>query len=385
MNLAKYTWFLKTEPMTFFSPGRVNLIGEHIDYLGGEVFPIAIDLGTSAYVTKREDQEFHLLSTSFEEVGVITASLKDLTFKKEDNWANFIKGVIQLLLSKGYKIPHGLNLLLDSNLPIGAGLSSSASIEVLTMTILNHIFDLGLTQKEMALFSKDVENNYIGVNSGIMDQYAIAFGQKDYAIHLNTSTLTHELVPFQLGDYVVMIVNTNKKRALSESKYNERRSECDQALETLHSLGVKEEDLSRVPLSVIEENKDAFSSLDHFKRARHASSEQSRVIEAVQALKDHDLSGFSTLLTQTHMSLRNDFEVSFEELDVLVDLALKNGALGARMTGAGFGGCIIAILHKNLIQAFTKNIVEEYANIIGYEPSCYIANSSDHANCIGGK
>jgi len=385
MNQNKYEWFLKTTPERFFSPGRVNLIGEHIDYLGGEVFPIAIDLGTSAYVTKRSDREIHMLSTSFEDLGVIKTSLDDLSFKKEDNWANFIKGVFNLLIAKGYPINHGLNILLDSNLPIGAGLSSSASIEVLTMTIANHIFNLGLNRKDMALWSKDVENNYIGVNSGIMDQYAIAFGKKDHAIHLNTSTLTHEEVPFSLGDYVVMIINTNKKRALSESKYNERRTECDEALESLQQVGVKEQELSRIPLEIIEQHKEQFPSITHYKRARHASSEQGRVLEAVEALKQDDLSGFSTLLTQTHMSLRNDFDVSCDELDLLVDLSLKEGALGARMTGAGFGGCIIAILHKNLTNKFQKNITQEYANIIGYAPSCYIANTSDYARYLGGK
>ncbi len=384
MNLKDYKWFLKGTPKEFFSPGRVNLIGEHIDYLGGEVFPIAIDLGTFAYITKRDDKEIHMLSTAFEDIGVVTSSLNDLSFKKEDNWANFIKGVFQYLWQQGYNIPHGLNILLHSTLPIGAGLSSSASIEVLMMTVLNHLFDLQLTQKQMALFSKDVENNYIGVNSGIMDQYAIAFGQKDYAVHLNTSTLTHELVPFILKDYVVMIVNTNKKRALSESKYNERRTECDEALKTLHQAGVKEQDLARVPLDTIEQYKDQFNDINHYKRARHASSEQSRVLEAVDALKQNDLSGFSTLLTATHMSLKNDFEVSCDELDLLVDLSLKEGALGARMTGAGFGGCIIAIVHQNIIESFKSNIIDRYANIIGYEPSCYIANTSDHAKYVGG-
>lgn len=368
----------ETEPTSlFFSPGRINLIGEHIDYNGGLVFPCPITLGTFAAVSLREDNTFKAYSLNFEDLGVIEFSLDDLSYKKSDNWTNYIKGVLKTLLDKGYKIDKGFNVVINGTLPNGAGLSSSASLEMLTVKILDNFFHLNISDVDAALIGKDVENNYIGVNSGIMDQFAISLGKKDNAILLDCNTLRYEYVPLNLGDNSIIIMNTNKRRELADSKYNERRKECDDSLDILKNYS-SISSLCELTSLDFENFKENINDSTKTRRCMHAISENERVKNAVKALKENNLELFGTLMNQSHLSLKNDYEVTGTELDTLAESAWKQpGVLGARMTGAGFGGCAIAIINNNNIEDFIKNVGQAYKDKIGYEASFYVASVGD--------
>lgn len=369
--------FNTTDSQSFFSPGRINLIGEHTDYNGGHVFPAAITLGTYGEARKREDDLIRLYSGNFPDLGIFELSLKDLTFKKEHDWTNYVKGMIKFLLEAGYDISTGFDLALYGNIPNGAGLSSSASLELLAGVVLEELFQLDISRLDLILTGKRVENEFIGVNSGIMDQFAIGMGQKDHGIFLDTNTLEYEMVPVELGEYVVCIMNTNKRRELADSKYNERRAECEEALARLQKqLAIK----SLGELTEEEFEKNTFLINDPIleKRARHAVYENGRTIKAKNALVKGDLETFGKLLNASHASLRDDYEVTGLELDTLAQTAQSvPGVLGARMTGAGFGGCAIALVKEDQLENLKEVVGEKYLNVVGYKADFYEAHVGD--------
>lgn len=363
----------------YFAPGRINLIGEHTDYNGGHVFPASITIGTYGLASKREDDRVRLYSENFPDKGVIEFSINDLEFRKEDDWTNYPKGMMKFLKSDGYTIDTGMDILYYGTIPNGAGLSSSASIELLTGVILNDLFALSVKMIDLVEVGKRVENKFIGVNSGIMDQFAIGMGKKDHAILLDTNTLEYELVPAEFGDYSVAIMNTNKRRELADSKYNERRAECEEALSrlqtklTIKSLGELDEATFTANESLIEDE-------ILIKRAKHAVTENERTLKAKEALVAGDLAAFGKLLDASHASLRDDYEVTGVELDTLVATAqAQPGVLGARMTGAGFGGCAIALVHNSEWDNFVNNVKSAYEEVIGYETDIYRAAIDDGA------
>lgn len=364
---------------SYFAPGRINLIGEHTDYNGGYVFPASITIGTYGVARKRADKQIRLYSENFPEKGIITFSLDDLEYRKEDDWTNYPKGVIRYLKAAGHAIDSGIEIAFYGNIPNGAGLSSSASIELLTGVILDDLFGLAIERLELILTGKKVENEFIGVNSGIMDQFAIGMGKKDHALLLDTNTLAYDLVPAEFGDYVVAIMNTNKRRELADSKYNERRGECEEVLKRLQtklkiqSLGELDEATFFAYTSLIEDP-------TLIKRAKHAVTENQRTLKAKAALEAGDLESFGHLLDASHASLRDDYEVTGIELDTLVAAAQEQPAvLGARMTGAGFGGCAIALVKKSEWEAFATAVKESYREKIGYETDIYQASIDDGA------
>lgn len=358
----------------YFSPGRINLIGEHTDYNGGHVFPASITYGTYGLAAPREDNKVLVYSTNFDEIGVITFTLDDLTFDKKDNWANYVKGMVLKLKEAGHTIDHGFELLVEGTIPNGAGLSSSASLELLVGVMLEDIFALNTDRLELVQTGKKVENEFIGVNSGIMDQFAIGFGEVDKAILLDTNTLKYEMVPVKLGDYAVVIMNTNKRRELADSKYNERRSECEESLARLQKkLDIQA--LGELDEKTFEANTALIGDDTLTRRARHAVTENQRTLIAKTELEKGNLAAFGKLLNASHHSLRYDYEVTGIELDTLVDAAQKqDGVLGARMTGAGFGGCAIALVKEETIPAFKNNVYDEYLKVVGYAPDFYVAH-----------
>jgi len=358
---------------TFFSPGRINLIGEHTDYNGGHVFPAAISLGTYGAARKRDDQLLRFFSGNFEEKGIIEVPLENLHFEPEHNWTNYPKGVLHFLQKAGYTIDRGMDVYVYGNIPNGSGLSSSASLELLTGVIAEKLFDLQLERLDLVKIGKLTENEFIGVNSGIMDQFAIGMGADQRAIYLDTNTLEYDLVPLDLKDNVVVIMNTNKRRELADSKYNERRAECEKAVEELNRK------LSITTLGELDEwSFDEYSYLiedeNRLKRARHAVLENQRTLQARAALQAGNLDKFGRLMNASHVSLEHDYEVTGLELDTLVHTAWEQeGVLGARMTGAGFGGCAIALVGKDAVESFKENVGRKYQEVVGYAPSFYIA------------
>ena len=358
---------------TFFSPGRINLIGEHTDYNGGHVFPAAISLGTYGAARKRDDQLLRFFSGNFEEKGIIEVPLENLHFEPEHNWTNYPKGVLHFLQEAGHTIDRGMDVYVYGNIPNGSGLSSSASLELLTGVIAEKLFDLQLERLDLVKIGKLTENKFIGVNSGIMDQFAIGMGADQRAIYLDTNTLEYDLVPLDLKDNVVVIMNTNKRRELADSKYNERRAECEKAVEELNRK------LSITTLGELDEwSFDEYSYLiedeNRLKRARHAVLENQRTLQAMAALQAGNLEKFGRLMNASHVSLEHDYEVTGLELDTLVHTAWEQeGVLGARMTGAGFGGCAIALVGKDAVESFKENVGRKYQEVVGYAPSFYIA------------
>ncbi len=356
----KFVEQFKTLPkMSFFSPGRVNLIGEHIDYNGGLVFPCPITLGTYAVVNKRDDDVIRAYSLNFEDVGVIEFSIKNLEYDKTHNWANYIKGVAKYLIELYPQINTGFDIVVFGDIPNGSGLSSSASLELLAIQIFKTIFDLDISAVDGALLGKKVENLYIGVNSGIMDQFAISLGKKDNAILLDCNSLEFKYFPILLPNHKIVIMNTNKRRELADSKYNQRRAECESALAKLKEV-VKADNLCEVPLSILEENKNLLDEIE-YKRAYHVITENIRTKDSAEYLKNNDLREFGKLLDASHKSLKEDYEVTGVELDTLVEKAQQQqGVLGARMTGAGFGGCSIAIVQNEYVDELIKNVGRAY-------------------------
>lgn len=363
----------------YFAPGRVNLIGEHTDYNGGNVFPCALTYGTYAVAKKREDRKVRLYSENFEELGILEFSLDDLVYNKDIDWANYPQGVVWAFKNNEYEINTGFDVLYRGDIPNGAGLSSSASIEVLTGVILKDLFDLNISMVEIVQLSKTAENKFIGVNCGIMDQFAIGMGKEKCAILLDTNTLKYDYAPVKLDNASIVIANTNKRRGLADSKYNERRSECEQALIELQSQ-LKINSLGDLTEDEFDENASLIKSDIRRKRAKHAVYENRRTLKAVEALKNNDIDTFGKLMNDSHISLRDDYEVTGIELDTLVELAWnQKGVIGSRMTGAGFGGCTVNIVKNDNIDEFIKNIGEKYKEKIGYEAIFYVAQIGDGA------
>ncbi|WP_221893427.1 galactokinase [Cetobacterium sp. 2A] len=365
---------------TFFSPGRVNLIGEHIDYNGGKVFPCALDFGTYAVVRKREDNIFRMYSVNFENLGIIQFNLNSLVLDSNDDWANYPKGVIKTFIEEGYNIDSGFDIAFYGNIPNGAGLSSSASIEVLTSVILKDIFKLNIDMVDMVKLSQKAENKFIGVNCGIMDQFAVGMGKKNNAILLDCNSLAYTYAPFVLENISIVIANTNKRRGLGESKYNERRASCESALKDLQESEIKITTLCDLDFESFENVKKNIKTNESLIRARHAITENERVLEAMEKLNSGDILSFGKLMNQSHISLRDDYEVTGLELDALVEAAWEEeGTIGSRMTGAGFGGCTVSLVENNHIEKFIKNVGKKYKERTGLEASFYIANPGEGA------
>lgn len=365
----------------YFSPGRVNLIGEHTDYNGGHVFPCALTLGTYGAARKREDNKIHLYSMNLDSFGVVEASLDDLTNKKEYNWANYPLGIVWAFKEKGHTITSGFDMVIWGNIPNGSGLSSSASLEVLTGVILTDLFEIkDFSMTDLALIGQYSENNFNGCNCGIMDQFAVAMGKKDHAIFLDTSDLSYEYAPCVLDGAKIVITNSKVKHSLVDSAYNDRRNECAAALKALQSeLDIQA--LGDLTPEEFEAHKSLIKDEIQLQRAKHAVYENQRTIDAVTALKAGDIESFGKLMNQSHISLRDDYDVSCEEIDILVDLAWKiPGVLGSRITGGGFGGCTVSIVKDESIDTFIETIGKTYLEKVGHEAEFYTVDIGDGAS-----
>jgi galactokinase len=365
------------EPELFFAPGRVNLIGEHTDYNGGHVFPCALTIGTYGAARKNGEKVLRFYSLNFKELGVISVSLEGLTYDKKDDWANYPKGVIKTLQERGFVIDEGMDLLYFGNIPNASGLSSSASVEVLTGFIAKELFGLDISLIDIALVSQYAENNFIGVNCGIMDQFAIAMGKKDNAIFLDTSDLAYEYAPIKLENAKIVIACSNKKRGLGDSKYNERRQECEDALASLQTkLDIKS--LGELTEEEFEKHKDIIGDPIRTQRAKHAVYENQRTVKAVKALEAGNITLFGELMNASHVSLRDDYEVTGIELDTLVEASwVQEGVIGARMTGAGFGGCTVSIVENANVDTYIENVGKIYEDKIGYKADFYVVEVGD--------
>lgn len=362
------------QTLTFFAPGRVNLIGEHIDYNGGLVLPVGISLGIRLQLTPRPDKCLSFSSATHDYKLVLQPN-EGLEYKAEHGWANYPKGMIQAGSLNDNTAAYGWDWQFSSTLPEGAGLSSSAAIEVLTGYALAHLQGAALDKIALALSAKQVENQYIGVNCGIMDQFAIVMAQEGQAIALNCANLDYQYVSADLGDCSLVIMNTNKARTLAGSAYNERLKECARALSALQNVA-NHPHLCAFTLWHLEQSDLVPSSLE-YRRARHAITEAQRVQDSIVALAAKDLVRFGHCLTASHASLRDDYEVSCHELDVIVDAALASGALGARMTGAGFGGCAIALVKTQEVAAFQDKVASLYASQTDYTADFYACQTAN--------
>ena len=368
---------------TYFAPGRVNLIGEHTDYNGGHVFPCALTIGTYAVARKRSDRKLRFFSVNFERLGIIESSLDDLVPSRSAGWTNYPKGVMWTFGKRGMEISNGVDILLYGNIPNGSGLSSSASVEVVTGVMLRDLFGFdSLTNIDLALIGQQSENEYNGVNCGIMDQFAVAMGKKDYAIFLDTSDLSYTYAPIKLDHARIVIASSNKKRGLGDSKYNERRAECEAALAELQKV-VDIKSLGDLTEEAFEQYKDAIKDETRKKRAKHAVYENRRTIQAVAALEANDIAKFGQLMNASHVSLRDDYEVTGPELDTRVEEAWKiPGVIGSLMTVAGFGGCTVSIVENDAVEPFISKVGEAYKKAIGYAADFYVIDVGEGAGVL---
>lgn len=359
----------------YFSPGRVNLIGEYTDFNGGHVFPAAISVGTYGAIAPRDDNQIRTYSANYPEAGIQTITVTDLALRPYDTWIKYLRGVMTVMAEAGYPVTKGFDLAIVGDMPTASGLSSSASLEILLLNMLKDMMGYQIDKLTIVKLGQAVENDYLGLKTGIMDQFAVAFGEDEQGIFLDTNTMAYEMVPAEFGEYRLLVMTTNKKRELTDSKYNERRAESEEALALLQE-NVDVETLGDLTVPQFEAAAADFEK-DHalvMKRARHAVSENQRTIAAKAALQAHDLVQFGKLLTASHASLRDDFEVSGIELDTLVETALRQpGVLGARMTGAGFGGSAIALVEKDQVPAVTTAVGDVYTAEIGYQPAFFVA------------
>ena len=371
------------ETRAYFSPGRVNLIGEHTDYNGGHVFPCAISLGTYALVADRADNKTRIYSMNLADKGVIEFAMSGLSYDKEKNWANYPMGVVKVFEDAGHKASHGFDILVYGTLPNGSGLSSSASIEVLTALVLNDAFGFGLDMVEMVKLSQKAENTFVGVNCGIMDQFAVGMGKKDCAILLDCNTLSYRYSKIALEGASIVISNTNKPHSLASSAYNVRRAQCEHALNELKEVKPELNALGELSNEAFNQLAGAISEPLERQRARHAVLENNRTLEAVEALEADDVVKFGKLMNESHYSLRDDYDVTGKELDTLAELAWQiDGVIGSRMTGAGFGGCTVSLVKNEAIEAFKEKVGKAYTEKIGYAPSFYVANIADGTHRI---
>ena len=371
--------FAAAQTHAYFSPGRVNLIGEHTDYNGGHVFPCAISLGTYALVAPRTDGISRLYSMNLPEQGVVQFPMHGAVKSDAYGWANYPVGVVRVMEDAGHRAAHGLDIVLYGTLPNGAGLSSSASIEVLMAVILNDELNLGIDMVELVKFSQKAENEFVGMNCGIMDQFAVGMGKKDCAILLDCNTLSYRYSKLALDGCSIVITNTNKTHSLVTSAYNERRAQCESALKALQKVKPIKA-LGELTNAEFDAIASAIPDPVERRRARHAVYENNRTLEAVKALEANDVKRFGELMNASHVSLRDDYEVTGPELDTLAELAWQqDGVLGSRMTGGGFAGCTVSIVRDAAIPAFEKNVGDAYTAKIGYAPSFYVANIADGA------
>ena len=358
----------------FFAPGRVNLIGEHTDYNGGHVFPCALTLGTYAAVRKRDDNKLRFYSMNFEDAGVIESSLNDLVFRKEAGWTNYPKGIVWAFSEKGMLLPSGFDIVYYGNIPNGSGLSSSASIEVLTGFALRELYGFDVSNTELALIGQFSENKFNGMNCGIMDQFASAMGKKDNAIFLDTATLEYTYVPLKMDGVKIVISNTNVKHSLTSSKYNDRRRESEQGLKDLQKV-INISSYGDMDGEMFEKYGSSITDETCRKRAKHAVYENLRTIEAVKALNAGDLITFGKLMNESHISLDRDYEVTCDELNVMAEAEwAENGVLGARMTGGGFGGCTVALVKEDCVDSMIRNVREKYIEKTGITPDFYVVD-----------
>lgn len=369
------------EIRTYFAPGRVNLIGEHTDYNGGHVFPCALTIGTYGLARKREDKKLRFYSVNFPEDGLVESSLEDLKPEKEAGWTNYPKGVMWAFEEHGHKLGWGVDFLVYGDIPNGSGLSSSASLEVLTGLMLKDIHGMDeVTGKDLAVIGQYAENHFNGMNCGIMDQFASAMGKKDAAIFLDTGTLAFEYAPVALPDARIVITNSKVKHSLVGSAYNDRRNESEEALEDLQKvLPVKT--LGDLTEEVFEAHKEAIKNPVCRKRAKHAVYENQRTIRAYKALKANDLEAFGKYMNASHISLRDDYEVSCEEIDILVNLAWQiPGVIGSRITGGGFGGCTVSIVKNDAVENFIEKVGEGYRTRTGHAAEFYVVDVGEGAH-----
>ena len=369
----------KGDPKVYFAPGRVNLIGEHTDYNGGYVFPCALSFGTYLVIRENGEQRMRFSTTNFSYSAEV--SFDKLSEKQGSEWVNYPLGVMDQFIKRGIAL-QGFDMLYSGNIPNGAGLSSSASIEVVTAVAIDSLLKSGLKKIELVKIGRAAENEFVGMNCGIMDQFAIGMGKKDSAIALNCRTLEYQHVPLKLGDYAIVIANTNKRRELADSKYNERVQECAAALETLRKVKPMV-DLSAMNLTEFNQFSNLIADATIRKRALHVISENSRVIEAIKALVDRDLETFGKLMNKSHISLKENYEVTGFELDTIVNEAWQiEGVLGARMTGAGFGGCSVNIVQQGKIHEFINTVGANYSQKTGLVADFYVADIGNGAGKI---
>lgn len=361
----------------YFSPGRVNMIGEHTDYNGGHVFPCALTIGTYMAVKKREDRKLRFYSMNFEQLGVMESSLDGITPEDAAEWTNYPKGVMWAFAGRGFTMDCGLDMVIYGNIPAGSGLSSSASLEVVTGYMLKDMYGFDVSNVDIALIGQYSENNFNGMNCGIMDQFASAMGKKDNAIFLDTSDLSYEYAPLVLDGAKILITNSNVKHKLVDSKYNERRTECETALKELQEvIGIKT--LGDLTEEQFETYKSAIKNEVRLRRAKHAVYENQRTIRAVEALKNKDVELFGRLMNASHVSLRDDYEVSCEECDILAEEAWKiDGVIGSRITGGGFGGCTVSIVKEEAIDDFIEKVGTVYEKRTGKKADFYTVDIGD--------
>lgn len=363
----------------YFAPGRVNLIGEHTDYNGGHVFPCALTLGTYGVARKRQDNKLRFYSMNFENMGIVETDLDDLVPDKKAGWTNYPKGVLWAFRERGYHMDCGMDVLIYGDIPNGSGLSSSASLEVLTGVMLKDLYDFEVSLPEIALIGQYSENNFNGCNCGIMDQFASAMGKKDCAIFLDTSNLNFEYAPVKLPDAKIVITNSKVKHSLVGSAYNDRRNECEAALKDLQKV-TDIQTLGDLTEEEFEAHKEAIQDPVCRVRAKHAVYENQRTIKAVNALKENNIEEFGRLMNASHVSLRDDYEVSCEEIDILVDLAWQiPGVIGSRITGGGFGGCTVSIVKNDAVDTFIDTIGKQYKEKVGHEAEFYVVEIGDGA------
>ena len=369
-------------PILFFAPGRVNLIGEHTDYNGGHVFPCAISLGTWALAFLRPEPRIRIHSMNADDHPPIVVGTRGIEKRAEYDWGNYPLGVVRTLELHGYPLPSGLDVLFWGELPAGAGLSSSASLEVLTGTICNELFGLGIGPVDMARLCQEAENRFVGMQCGIMDQFSVSMGKKNCAILLNCNTLDYRYTPLDLAGCRIVITNTNKPHRLSSSDYNLRRAQCEAAVADIARIRPLKS-LGELTAAEFEPLSKAIEDPVNRRRARHAVFENQRTLRAVYALERSELHAFGRLMNESHVSLRDDYEVTGPELDTLAELAWEiPGVLGSRMTGAGFGGCTVSIVEHQAIGVFQERIGSAYERIFGYAPSFYVAKTADGARSV---
>lgn len=370
------------EAKAYFAPGRVNLIGEHTDYNGGHVFPCALTIGTYGIIRPREDRKLRLYSMNFDNMGIVETSLGDLTPSDAAGWTNYPKGIMWTFEKRGYHLDRGADILFYGDIPAGSGLSSSASLEVLTGLMLSDTFGFGISMVDLALIGQYSENNFNGMNCGIMDQFASAMGKKDCAIFLDTNTLHYEYAPVKLPDARIIITNSNVKHSLVSSAYNDRRNESETALKELQSV-VDIKTLGDLSEEQFEQYKDAVKDPVCRKRAKHAVYENQRTIHAVEALKANDIVTFGKLINASHVSLRDDYETSCEETDILAALAWDvPGVLGSRITGGGFGGCTVSIVKNESVDLFIRTLDKAYTEKTGIKAEFYVVDIGDGAHAL---